>query len=119
MPADPALGQRIMRRRQVLDMTQEELAQRVGVNRASIGNWESGKHFPKRYLGKLEAVLGIALDPPDDPPLSPEVQAVLDGLTPGQRARAMEQLRAADARLRGREGGAAEPEAPARPRRAG
>ncbi len=119
MPADPALGQRIMRRRQALDMTQEELAQRVNVNRSTIGNWESGKHFPKRYLGKLEAVLGIALDPPDDQPLSPEVQAVLDGLTPGQRARVMEQPRAADARLRGREGGGPGSQVPERPRRAG
>jgi transcriptional regulator with XRE-family HTH domain len=61
MPADPALGHRIERRRQVLGMTQEELARRVGVNRASIGNWESGRHFPKRYIGKLEEILGITL----------------------------------------------------------
>jgi transcriptional regulator with XRE-family HTH domain len=67
MPADPAIGHRIERRRQVLGMTQEELARRVGVNRASIGNWESGRHFPKRYLGKLEEVLGIQLDPPPEP----------------------------------------------------
>ncbi len=117
MPAEPALGQRIMRRRQALDMSQEELARLVGVSRYTVSNWEIGKHFPKRYLGKLEAVLGISLEPPDDPPLSPEVQAVLDGLTPGQRARAMEQLRAADARLRGRAGDSAG-RPPARPRRA-
>ena len=61
MPAEPAIGQRIMRRRQALDMSQEELARLVNVSRYTVSNWEIGKHFPKRYLGKLEAVLGISL----------------------------------------------------------
>lgn len=80
-------------------MTQEELAVRVGVNRATIGNWESGKHYPKRYLGKLEDVLGIELEP-DAPVISPELRAMVEALGPEERAWVMGELAGADRRLR-------------------
>jgi transcriptional regulator with XRE-family HTH domain len=63
-------GAKIRRRRQELRLTQEELAERVGVDASSVLNWEAGKHYPKRKLGALESVLGIRLEG-DDEPVSP------------------------------------------------
>jgi len=60
------IGTRIARRRHVLGLTQQQLADRVGVSKSTVANWERGKHFPLRYLGKVEAVLGIQLDPPPE-----------------------------------------------------
>ena len=109
VPADPALGQRIMRRRQALDMSQEKLARLIDVSRDTVSNWETGKHFPKRKLGRLEEVLGISLDGRDELKLSPEVRAVIDSLSDGERELVMTELRAADRRLSGRSGDARRP----------
>jgi transcriptional regulator with XRE-family HTH domain len=68
------IGVRIAKRRQALRMTQEDLAAELGVSKASVANWESGKHFPKRKLGLIEAVLGVSLDEEPVPPrVRPEV----------------------------------------------
>lgn len=61
MATESPLGTKIKKRRQVLGMTQQAFAGEVGVSKSTVANWESGKHFPLRYLGKVEAVLGIAL----------------------------------------------------------
>jgi len=87
MAADPSIGTTIQKRRHVLGWTQEQLAERVGVNRSTITNWERGKHFPQRYLGRVEDVLGIRLDRPPDPPvIPPALQRQLDKLTEDERA---------------------------------
>ena len=62
MAADPAIGTKIRKRRQELGLTQKQLADIVKVDESSVISWESGKHFPLRYLGKIEDVLGISLD---------------------------------------------------------
>ena len=72
--AGSRIGAVIRKRRQVLGMTQDELAARVGVSKSAVGNWERGKHFPLRYLGAVEAVLGIDLDG-DQPPAAELVPA--------------------------------------------
>ncbi len=68
MATDPAIGTRIRKRRQILHMTQDALAATLGVAKSTVANWESGKHFPLRHLGAVEAVLGVSLDgaPADD-----------------------------------------------------
>ncbi len=88
MDATTPIGLRIKRRRQVLGWRQEDLAERLGVAKSSVANWESGKHFPKRKLGLVEAVLGISLEEPE--PRIPrsllrEIERTED-LTPGERA---------------------------------
>lgn len=55
------LGTRIAMRRQQLGWTQKDLAARVRVDKSTVVNWETGKHYPKRYLGALEAALGVNL----------------------------------------------------------
>src|SRR6185312_2994633 len=61
MAAAPPIATKIKRRRQALRMTQEDLAGSLGVAKATVANWESGKHFPLRHLGAVEEVLGISL----------------------------------------------------------
>lgn len=55
------IGNAIRRARQRKRLTQEALAVRVGVSKASVTSWESGKHFPQRHLGAIEEVLDISL----------------------------------------------------------
>jgi transcriptional regulator with XRE-family HTH domain len=66
------IGTRIAKRRQVLGITQDELAHELRrltgrpVSPSTVANWERGKHYPQRYLGALEEVLGVSLE--DDGP---------------------------------------------------
>lgn len=71
MDTDTAIGTKIKKRRQVLRLTQQELAATLGVSKSTVANWERGKHFPLRYLGAVESVLGISLD--GEPPAVPEL----------------------------------------------
>ena len=87
----PDFGRRIRLRRQVLGMTQQELADRVGVDASSVVSWEKQRHKPARWQGKIEAVLGISLSP-DAPAIDPRLQRMIDGLTPEEKARVIEQL---------------------------
>ena len=91
--AGSALGVRIRKRRQVLGMTQQELADKLHVAKSTVANWERGKHFPLRYLGAVEVALGIDLDPDAArPPIDPRLQRMIDGLTPEEKAHVIEQL---------------------------
>jgi transcriptional regulator with XRE-family HTH domain len=65
MAKETTTGTRIAKRRQVLGLTQQELADRIGVDRVTVANWEINKHFPQRYLGKVEDVLGITIPVPE------------------------------------------------------
>lgn len=74
MAADPHIGTRIRKRRQVLRMTQDGLAAELGVSKSTVANWERGKHFPLRYLGAIEDVLGVSLDGGTAPETEPETE---------------------------------------------
>ena len=52
------LGWRLKRARERARLTQRQLAEAVGVDRKTVGNWESGVSSPRSSLGRLEAVLG-------------------------------------------------------------
>jgi transcriptional regulator with XRE-family HTH domain len=41
--------------------TQQRLADALGVSKAAVANWETGKHYPQRNIGAIEAVLDISL----------------------------------------------------------
>lgn len=45
-PAATAWGAEIRRRREALDLSRSDLAERVGVTRTMVGFWESGKNAP-------------------------------------------------------------------------
>lgn len=61
MATEQHIGTRIAKRRQQLGMRQEDLADALSVSKSTVANWESGKHFPQRNLGAIEAVLGVNL----------------------------------------------------------
>lgn len=81
MRADPALGLTIRRARERRHLTQQELAQIIGVGTRSVSNWENGHHVPKNRLGALAEILGISFDGAPEPdvlaPRDPWEQAVL------------------------------------------
>lgn len=52
------LGQRLRRARQREGLTQQALADKVGVSQAAIANWENGSSFNKAKREKIEAILG-------------------------------------------------------------
>ena len=62
MPARPKIGAQIRRARQLLNMRQQDLADKLGVSRSAIDGWENNRAYPQRNLARLEQVLGIRLD---------------------------------------------------------
>jgi transcriptional regulator with XRE-family HTH domain len=68
------LGERIRKAREDMALSQQEFAARMGVDRKSISNWESGRHAPRhRDLLFMAVVSGVDLDwlTGEDPPVSP------------------------------------------------
>ena len=57
-PGLPELGRRIARARAAARMTQQELAEALGVTRRSVQGYEAGKVAPYRHLDRLAEVLG-------------------------------------------------------------
>lgn len=94
MATEVPVGTRIKKRRQVLGLTQQQLAERLDVNRSTVADWERGKHFPLRYLGKVEDVLGISLsdDGPEPPVIPPDLQRRIDALSPDERRYVIDRL---------------------------
>lgn len=89
-----AIGTTIRKRRQVLGMTQQQLADQLGVSKSTVANWEIGKHFPLRYLGAIEEALGVSLDGGGGPAvfIPPELERRLARLTEDERAYVVELL---------------------------
>lgn len=57
-----ALGKRIQKRRKEVGLTQEELADKVGVSRAYMGYIEQGRNAPSlEVLEKIAKVLEISM----------------------------------------------------------
>ena len=62
MPARPKVGATIRRARQLLDMRQQDLADKLDVSRNTVDSWENDRAYPSRKQARLEQVLGISLD---------------------------------------------------------
>lgn len=63
MPSVQESGKKIANLRRKLGMTQEELAKKVGVTVAAIGNYESGIRAPKDIIKmKLADALGESVE---------------------------------------------------------
>lgn len=53
----------IKERRKNLDITQKQLAQKLGVTQSTISMWETNSNFPKSsMLSKLAATLNCTVD---------------------------------------------------------
>lgn len=56
-------NENLVQMRKLLGMTQEDLAEKVGVTRQAVAKWESGESMPDLEKSKLLAeVLGVSLD---------------------------------------------------------
>ena len=56
-------SENLVQMRKLLSMTQEDLAEKVGVTRQSIAKWEAGESLPDLEKSKILAdVLGVSLD---------------------------------------------------------
>lgn len=64
MPNETPTGDAIRRARQRKGWTQQQLAGELGVYKATVARWEAGTHFPLRYAGAIEEVLGITIPAP-------------------------------------------------------
>lgn len=63
--ARESIGILIQRARQRKQMTQAQMAKRLGVDRTAVSNWERGEHFPVRYAGAIEELLDIEIPAPE------------------------------------------------------
>ena len=53
----------LVQMRKILQMTQEDIAEKVGVTRQSVAKWESGESIPDLEKSKLLAdIFGVSLD---------------------------------------------------------
>lgn len=63
MEEKTSLGKFISIRRKFLRMTQEELAEKIGVSKSAIAKWETERGIPDRdNLGRLSGVLNVSVD---------------------------------------------------------
>ena len=57
------LGENIRQNRRKLDLTQDELAERLGTTYQSVSRWENGTTYPDmELLPELAAIFGITVD---------------------------------------------------------
>ena len=109
------VGALIAGQRLAQDLSQEDLAERIGVSVSTLGRWERGVNAPKTYqAGRVIRALGIDpmlfLDPPDV--RSDMDRAIAAAVGSGLAAASLPRRRAT---RRGADG-PAEPPAPRQPR---
>jgi DNA-binding XRE family transcriptional regulator len=51
-----SVGEKLKQRRQSLSLTQQQVADVLGVSVTTVKNWEAGRHIPKLYLAILRTV---------------------------------------------------------------
>ncbi len=57
------IGQKLKDKRTALDLSQEQLAEQLGVTRQTVANWEKGKTYPDiSSVMKLSDLYGVSLD---------------------------------------------------------
>lgn len=62
-PEKIAIGRRIREARDVADMSQHDLAIKLGVTAGAVGQWELGITIPKSVtLNRLPSILGVSRD---------------------------------------------------------
>ncbi len=58
-----SLGRFIAKRRKYMRLTQEELAERIGVSKSAVAKWETDGGLPDRdNLRRLSEIIGVSVD---------------------------------------------------------
>lgn len=60
-------GNEIRELREARGLTQQQLAQAIGVGGRTVGNWERGETVPLNRMGKLREFFGITASESADP----------------------------------------------------
>lgn len=68
MAPRPRIGTTIRRARERKRMTQQQVADLLGVSRTSVDAWENDRAYPRNSIGALEEVLGVSLGGEAAPP---------------------------------------------------
>jgi transcriptional regulator with XRE-family HTH domain len=69
MAAETRIGTKIKRARERKRMSQQELADKLGVSRSAVNAWERDRSYPRSSIGALEDILSITID--DEPAAAP------------------------------------------------
>ena len=78
-----SIAEIIKHAREGLGMTQEDLAEKLGVSRQAVSKWELGASVPSpENLGILEEVLGVSFPPPEEAAALPEQKPGATGKAP-------------------------------------
>ena len=92
MAADVPLGEQIRAARERRHLTQQQLADLIGVDRKTVDNWENRRTSPRNRMGALKAwAPELGGEEPD--PNELVLQNSIDGLTPAQDAALLEAYR--------------------------
>jgi DNA-binding XRE family transcriptional regulator len=65
LPSCTSVGEKLKQRRQSLNLTQQQVADKLGVTVTTVKNWEAARHIPKLYLEQTKALcdlLKLSLD---------------------------------------------------------
>ncbi len=54
-----SLGGKLKQRRESLNLTQQKVADEVGVTIITVQNWEAGRHIPKLYPVQMKALCDL------------------------------------------------------------
>jgi len=62
LPVPRTFGERLLRARQALGLSQKDMARRIGADPRTLARWESGKSRPstKKLTGKLKRLLQLS-----------------------------------------------------------
>ena|ERR1700735_368505 len=62
MATEPSLGTKIRRARERKRLSQQDVADALGVSRSAVNQWENDRAEPRNSIGAIEALLGVNLD---------------------------------------------------------
>ena len=60
-----SVGEKLKKQRESLNLTQQKVANELGVTVTTVKNWEAGRHIPKLYPVQMKAlcdILNITID---------------------------------------------------------
>ncbi|MBD2125956.1 helix-turn-helix domain-containing protein [Microcoleus sp. ZQ-A2] len=54
-----SVGEKLKQRRKLLNLTQQQVADELGVTVTTVKNWEAGRYIPKLYLPQTKALCDL------------------------------------------------------------
>ncbi|MBD2014614.1 helix-turn-helix transcriptional regulator [Microcoleus sp. FACHB-53] len=54
-----SVGEKLKQRRNLLNLTQQQVADELGVTVTTVKNWEAGRYIPKLYLPQTKALCDL------------------------------------------------------------